>query len=71
VGKRRNTYAMFARRLRNGTRIWQGLLIIGIVYSIISIATMLMETPYDLDQEFTRPSQPWKQLMWDCKAEGP
>jgi hypothetical protein len=53
------------------TRIWQGLLIIGIVYTVLSVATMLMEEPYDLDYELYRPSQPWKQLIWDCKAEGP
>jgi hypothetical protein len=53
------------------TRIWQGLLIIGIVYMVISIATLLTETPYDPDYELIRPSQPWTQLIWDCKAKGP
>jgi hypothetical protein len=52
-------------------RIWQGLLIIGIIYTTISIAILLTETPYDLDYEWYRPSEPWTQLIWDCKTEGP
>ncbi len=52
------------------TRIWQGMLLIGIVYMIISIATLLTEPVYDFDYELQRPSQPWKQMIWDVNYRG-
>ncbi len=58
------------RRLCSMTRFWQGLLLIGIVYMIISITTLLTEKPYDFDYKLIRPSQPYKQLIWDINYRG-
>jgi hypothetical protein len=38
---------------------------------VVAIGTLFMEKPYDLDYELIRPSQPWEQLIWYVKTEGP
>lgn len=53
------------------TKTWQWLLILGISTLVYLMASMLMEEPYDFDYELQRPDQPFKQLIWDVKTEGP
>ena len=52
-------------------KIIRWLLFVGIATMIYLIAAMLtMEEPYDFDYELIRPSQPFKQMIWDVNYRG-
>ena len=48
---------------------WQWLVLLGLLGVLLSCCAWIDRQSYHLDEDFYKPSNPWKQMIWEAKAE--
>ena len=48
---------------------WQWLVLLGLVGILFSCASWIDRQLYNIDDDFYKPSNPWKQMIWEARVE--